>query len=116
MYIKLIVNDYINNKLLDVQRLPTDLNGTMIDRLFAKKFRKYAIAPDVKVSVNEKLNNIISKKLPLTFVPSFGGYKHWWCPTYPTIDWAEIFNIKFMLEYLSPIFSNYKDNKTTIEY
>lgn len=110
------MNDYINNKLLKVDDLQTELNGTMIDRLFAKKFRKYSIAPDVKVSVSEKLSNIISKKLPLTFVPSFGGYKHWWCPTYPTIDWAEIFNMKFMIEYLSPIFSNYQDNKTTIEY
>ena len=101
---------------MKVNNLPTELNGTMIDRLFAKKFRKYSIAPDVKVNVSEKLANIIEKKLPLTFVPSFGGYKHWWSPTYPTIDWAEIFNMKFMLEYLSPIFTNYTDNKTTIEY
>lgn len=116
MDLKCVVNDYINNKLLNLDNLPTELNGSMIDRLFAKKFRKYAIAPEVKTCVNEKLDNIIDKKLPLTFVPSFGGYKHWWTPTYPTIDWAEIFNMKFMLEYLSPIFSNYNDNKTTIEY
>ena len=116
MNTKQIVNDYINNKLLKVDNLPTELNGTMIDRLFAKKFRKYSIAPDVKINVSEKLENIIKKKLPLTFVPSFGGYKHWWCPTYPTIDWAEIFNMKFMLEYLSPIYRNYTDNTTTIEY
>ena len=111
-----IVNDYINNKLLNVDDLPTELSTPMIDRLFAKKFRKYSIAPEVKVNVAEKLNHIIENKLPLTFVPSFGGYKHWWCPTYPTIDWAEVFNMKFMLEYLSPIFINYTDNKTTIEY
>ena len=116
MALKEFVNEYINHKLLDLHELPTELNGTMVDRLFAKKFRKYAIAPDVKVNVDKKLNDIINKKLPLTFVPSFGGYKHWWCPTYPTIDWAEIFNMKFMLEYLSPIFTNYKDNKTIIEY
>lgn len=111
-----IVNDYINNKLLNVNELPTELNGSMIDRLFAKKFRKYSIAPEVKESVSDKLNYIIANKMPLNFVPSFGGYKHWWSPTYPSIDWAEIFNMKFMLEYLSPIFKNYKDNKTTIEY
>ena len=116
MNTKQIVNDYINNKLLQVKDLPTELNGTMVDRLFAKKFRKYSIATDVKTYVSEKLENIIQNKLPLTFVPSFGGYKHWWCPTYPTIDWAEIFNMKFMLEYLSPIYSNYTDNSTTIEY
>ena len=116
MKIEQIVNEYINNKLLKIDNLQTELNGTMLDRLFAKKFRKYSIDPSVKTYVAEKLNNVLKKKLPLTFVPSFGGYKHWWCPTYPTIDWAEIFNMKFMIEYLAPIFFNYKDNKTTIEY
>lgn len=115
---KQIINDYINNKLLNVENLPTEIpnRGGYVDRLFAKKFRKYSIDPQVKVDVENKLNNIVSNKLPLNFIPSFGGYKHWWAPTYPTIDWAEIFNMKFMLEYLSPIFLNYKDNKTTIEY
>lgn len=84
-----LVNEYINNQLLKVDNLSTELNGTMIDRLFAKKFRKYSIDPQVRIDVETKLNNIIDKKLPLTFVPSFGGYKHWWAPTYPTIDWAE---------------------------
>ena len=82
---KFIVDEYINKKLLNVNDLPKELNGTMIDRLFAKKFRKYAIAPDVRENVSAKLDNIFAKKLPLTFVPSFGGYKHWWSPTYPAI-------------------------------
>ncbi len=58
----------------------------------------------------------MKKKLPLNFVPSFGGYKHWWSPSYPSIDWAEIFNMKFMLEYLVPICANYSNNKSSIEY
>lgn len=70
----------------------------------------------MKENVEQKLNDIVNNKLPLTFVPSFGGYKHWWSPTYPTIDWAEIFNMKFMLEYLAPIYSDYTDNSVTIEY
>ena len=116
MELKKIINDYINGKLLNVDNLQTDLNGTMVDRLFSKKFRKYAIDESVRTYVSEKLDNILKNKLPLNFIPSFGGYKHWWCPTYPSIDWAEIFNMKFMIEYLAPIFTNYKDNKTTIEY
>lgn len=116
MDIKSLVNEYINNQLLNFKNLSTELNGKMIDRLFAKKFRKYSIDPQVRVDVEKKLNNIIDKKLPLTFVPSFGGYKHWWSPTYPTIDWAEIFNMKFMIEYLAPICVNYVGNKSTIEY
>lgn len=106
MELENVVNDYINNKLLNLSDIDTHLEGKMIDRLFAKKFRKYSIDPQVRVDVENKLNNIIDKKLPLTFVPSFGGYKHWWSTTYPTIDWAEIFNMRFMLEYLAPICAN----------
>ena len=102
-----IVNDYLNNELLNLNNLSTKLETKMIDRLFAKKFRKYSIDPQVRIDVEAKLNNIIERNLPLNFVPSFGGYKHWWTPSYPTIDWAEIFNMKFMLEYLVPIFANY---------
>ncbi len=113
---KELVNNYINNNLLNCSNLPTSLETTMLDRLFAKKYRKYKIDPQVKIDVEAKLYHIINKKLPLNFVPSFGGYKHWWSPTYPAIDWAEIFNMKFLLEYLTPISANYKVNKTTIEY
>ena len=110
-----IVNDYLNNELLNLNNLSTKLETKMIDRLFAKKFRKYSIDPQVRIDVEAKLNNIIERNLPLNFVPSFGGYKHWWTPSYPTIDWAEIFNMKFMLEYLVPIFANYSGGGT-IEY
>ncbi len=102
-----MVNAYLNGNLLNLDNIDTKLETKMIERLFAKKFRKYSIDPQVRVDVEAKLNNIIEKKLPLNFVPSFGGYKHWWTPSYPTIDWAEIFNMKFMLEYLSPICASY---------
>ena len=114
--LKELVNNYINNNLLNLTNINIDLNCKMIDRLFSKKFRKYSIDPQVKIDVEKKLNNIIDRKLPLNFIPSFGGYKHWWSPSYPTIDWAEIFNMKFMLEYLSPICANYKENTSSIEY
>ncbi len=111
-----VVNTYINKKLLNLENLPKNLEGGIFtDRIFAKKFRKYGIDPSVKTNTEHKLNSIVNKKLPLNFVPSFGGYKHWWSPDYPSIGWAEIFNFKFMLEWLSPIFSNYKPS-VSIEY
>ena len=109
------INGYLNDNLLNLNTLKTQLDGSFADRLFVKKFRKYSIDPTVKTNTEEKLNNIIGNKLPLTFVPSFGGYKHWWSPDYPSIGWAEVFNMKFMLEWLSPIFCNY-ESKVEIEY
>lgn len=116
------VNEFINETLLKTDDLTKDVFENsdnkialgIISRLFARRFRKYAISDDVKQNLTDKINNIIEKKLPIVFIPSFGGYKHWWSPTYPEIDWAEVFNMKFLLHYLAPIFNSY--SPVSIEY
>ena len=122
--LKVKVNEYINSVLLKLDNLPTNIiEGNkeqmvsgIIARLFSRKFRKYAISDDVKTNLTEKIRNIVQNDLPITFIPSFGGYKHWWSPTYPQVDWAEVFNMKFMLKYLAPIFNSYKSAPVSIEY
>lgn len=116
------INDFLNNELLSTKGLTNDIYNeeSFIDdslsRIFLRRYRKYATTQEVKDFVKERLTNIVSKSLPLRFVPSFGGYKHWWSPTYPKTDWAEVFNIKFLLEYLAPIYNSYKKNIVSIEY
>lgn len=116
------INDFINNELLSLNGIPNieyerfEQKDRFLERIFVRRFRKYATTQEVKNFVEQRLDNIINNKLPMRFVPSFGGYKHWWCPTYPTTDWAEIFNIKFLLEYLAPIYNSYKDNYVSISY
>lgn len=116
------VNKYINNTLLQVDNLPLDIISEdnmvqgIVERLFLRKYRKYAISQDVKTNVSSKVQNIVDKSLPIIFIPSFGGYKHWWSPSYPTIDWAEVFNMKFLLQYLAPIYNSYKKAPVSIEY
>lgn len=117
-----VVNDYINNKLLTIRNLPMqeypsdNLKQDILNRLFLRRFRKYATTDDVKQFVNDKITNIMNKKLDMIFVPSFGGYKHWWTPSYPACDWAEVINMKFLLEYLSPVMNSYKDGNVLIHY
>lgn len=116
------INDYLNNELISMRGISNDIyekNNLVekaVNRIFLRRYRKYATTQDVKDFVMNRLNNIVSKSLPMVFVPSFGGYKHWWCPTYPKVDWAEVFNVKFLLEYLAPIFNSYKANKVAIKY
>lgn len=120
--IEKIVNDFINDNLLSTNGLSNEvfdnylLKEKMLERLFLRRFRKYATTDDVRKFVFDRLSNIIDKGLPINFVPSFGGYKHWWSPTYPYTDWAEVFNVKFLLEYLAPIVNSYKSNSVSIEY
>ncbi len=116
------VNSFLNEELLSTKGLSNDcwdkheFVDQALSRLFLRRFRKYATTQGVKTFVHDRLVNIVLKSLPLRFVPSFGGYKHWWCPTYPKTDWAEVFNIKFLLEYLAPIFNSYTTNRVSIEY
>lgn len=115
-----LVNDYLENEILSVKGIsneiynPCDLKEQSLKRIFLRKYRKYATTESVRDFVRERLTNIIDNNLPMTFVPSFGGYKHWWAPTYPSTDWAEVFNVKFLLEYLAPIYNSY--NNVSIEY
>ncbi len=116
------VNRYINDTLLQITDLTQDtipeehMAQGIVERLFLRKYRKYAISQEVKDNVSKKINNIVENSLPIVFIPSFGGYKHWWAPTYPTIDWAEVFNMKFILQYLAPIYNSYSKAPVSIEY
>lgn len=116
------VNEYINTVLLSKAEICDDvipddkMKSEIVNRLFSRKFRKYSISPDVKDNVTIKIQNIIDNSLPMRFIPSFGGYKHWWAPTYPAVDWAEVFNMKFLLQYLAPIYNSYTKAPVTIEY
>lgn len=116
------INRFINDELLSLNGIskdiisPAEQKEKFLDRIFLRRYRKYATTQDVRNFVDSRLSGIIDKKLPMTFVPSFGGYKHWWSPTYPATDWAEVFNIKYMLEFLSPIYNSYTDNVVSISY
>ena len=114
------VNNYLVNDLLSVQNLPVDIydndvNNNIIDRLFSKKYRKYRIDSSVRENISKQIEQIIDNNQKIVFTPAFGGYKHHWTESYPHTDWAEIFNLKFLLEYLAPIFNSYEKG-IEIEY
>jgi hypothetical protein len=55
-----------------------------------------------------RIVNAMKEKKPLIFLYCFGGYKNHNCLTYPEVDWAEFFQLKFFIEYLLPIIKNYR--------
>ena len=54
------------------------------------------------------MDNILKSNLPFIFCFCFGGYKHFWSPTYPEPDWAEVFTMKYLMEYVLPIARTYE--------
>lgn len=115
------VNSYVNNELLNFNNIKEDtLNGNsyrekVLNRLFLKRYAKKAQYEAAKEYTTTKVDNILTSNLPFIFCFCFGGYKHFWSPTYPEPDWAEIFTMKYLMQYVLPIAKTYKYG-TTIEF
>lgn len=115
------VNLYINNELLNFNNIKEYyLNGTnfreqVLNRLFLQKYSKKSQSEKAKKYTTQKVDNILNSKLPFIFCFCFGGYKHFWSPTFPEPDWAEIFTIKYFMEYVLPIAKAYEKG-VTIEF
>ncbi len=84
-----------------------DLVGFMMQKLSRKRFRR-KLTGDTKNKIRQKVLNSITQKKPIHFVIPFGGYKHYWNPSYPEPDWAEFFHFVWMAEYVAPILAVYK--------
>lgn len=110
------VNNYINNELLDFNNISTnelegnDIKSQILNRLFSRKWSRKAQFDAAKKYTEEKVCNILNNNLQFIFCYCFGGYKHFWCPTYPEPDWAEVFTIKYLMEYILPIAKTQNQN------
>lgn len=92
------------------------LDAFIFQRLTTKKFRKTKLEPGCA----ERTKNAISLKMadnkPIKVVFPQGGYKLWRFPSSPTADWAEFFNIAYVLEYLAPIAEAYTPGVELVYY
>lgn len=110
-YLQKLVTTIPNYKLSDEEQKIIKLEGIekyIYRKVTSTKFRASAL-PQV---LDEKIKRIISESVrdskPIHFSVPFGGYKKWQLPTYPLPDWAEVFNLVLMRDYLSPIAAAYK--------
>lgn len=88
-----------------------DILARLILAKYSGKSQSYLAKGADEGSIDLTLKRIIyavSHKEPLIFLFCFGGYKNHNCPTYPEVDWAEFFQLKFFIEYLLPIIKNYQ--------
>lgn len=85
-----------------------DWEGFIYGRLTTSKYRSSSIPDELNSQIKEKIRNSISQNKPIHITVPFGGFKKWQLPTFPDIDWSEIFNLILLREYLSPIAAYYK--------
>lgn len=71
---------------------------------------------DTMISLTlDKLIYSFTNKKPIIFVFGFGGYKNYNSASFPEVDYAELFHMKYMTEFLYPIIKTYKYG-VTLEY
>lgn len=85
-----------------------DRKGFIVQKLLRKRFRKQKVHPDTAADINGKIDRSIKGQNPLHFIIPFGGYKHFWNPSHPYPDWAELFTLRFLTEWVVPILAVHK--------
>lgn len=77
-------------------------------RLLSAKFSGCKQA-EIAISLTiDKLVYCFENKKPIIFIFGFGGYKNYNSPSFPEVDIAELFHMKYMTTFLWPIITTYK--------
>ena len=122
MNVQNFVTDYVSQKspyiesINDRKRLQfSGVEALIYDKLSSSKFRSSKIPLELQQKIIEKVHHCVGHNLPIHITVPFGGYKKWQLPSAPHIDFAEVFNLLLLREYLSPIAALY-DHGVLLEY
>ncbi len=109
-YLKSAINDfpdYTFNKK-EKRQIKRSLDDFIINKVFSNKFRKFSPSKETKNDIVKRISKSILSKKPLHFTIPTGGYKKWQLDSAPKCNWSEVFHLRYMLEYFSPILKTYK--------
>jgi len=84
----------------------TDVES-MFKLVTRSRYRRTKLDGDAATDIGRKVSEAMGQGTPIEFAIPFGAYKHWLLPSYPLPDWAEVFNLKHLLEYAAPIAAAY---------
>jgi hypothetical protein len=114
-----INDDQVIKKLNFIVELKTKLNevksdedkNQIVNYLSRLTSAKFSGSKQSELSISTALEKLIysyENKKPIIFVFGFGGYKNYNSPSFPEVDFAELFHMKYMTEFLWPIITTYK--------
>ncbi len=86
----------------------SELCNSILSCVLSSKYRKTKADMDTITSAKKKIMEAVDEKRPLEFAVPFGAYKGWKLPIHPETDWAEVFNIRHIIDYLIPLAMMYK--------
>lgn len=118
------INEYLSNLFFKIddyelstpekKQITREKTSFIVGKLNRKKFR-HKVSPDTLTSITSKVNACIKDDKPIYLNVPFGGYKHFWNPSHPDPDWAEVFHFRHMVDYVLPILAAHSPG-VIIEY
>ena len=97
-----------DGKKESVNKSVLDLNMEEVYKVVtSSKFRKSKLSNEVILDIKEKLSSFIQDKKPLQFSVPFGAYKSYKFDLDFMPDWAEVFNVSYLLKYAVEILKIY---------
>lgn len=117
-------NAYLKNRLTNIgsyqltpeeqKKAAHDRAGFIMDKITRKKFRR-RLGDDTRKNIERKVRLSVDDDRPIHFTIPFGGYKHFWNESHPEPDWAELFHLRWMTDYVLPILAVHKPG-VVLEY
>lgn len=77
-------------------------------KLASSKYRAQDLGEDFAKKIKDKIDLCVNHEIPIHTTLPFGATKNPYLPTAPGVDWAEVFNLAYIREYLAPIARAYE--------
>lgn len=84
------------------------LQAYIISKLFSKKYRKWKLDEQCVRLVEREIDEALTKDRPIDVFFAQGSYKLWRVKSAPRANWAEFFNLAYLISYIAPIAAAYK--------
>jgi len=109
--------EYLQSRLAALSELPASsesqppqqsVEDAVYAKLMSKKFRKLKATPACVEAVKRIVKRTADTQSPIVLSTLFGGNKLWRFDEAPDIDWAELFNLFYYIEWAKTIAAVYK--------
>ncbi len=117
-YLQQLITTIPAYSLLEKEQKTIQFEGIekyIYQKISSSKFKASSIPLELDIKIKQNIHQSVTENLPIHFTIPFGGYKKWQLPSYPLPDWAELFNLILMRDYVAPIAAAYQPG-VIIEY
>ncbi len=99
----------------DKKKVARNPEEFILNKITRSSFRKRKLDEKTSEGIRNKISLSINEDIPLHFTIPFGGYKHFWNPSHPEPDFAELFNFRYLTDLVLPALSVHQPG-AVIEY